>query len=278
MSSVTLAHNRLCVDFAALKYACPNGVYVAPVHDHPLTWEGVLFPRKGPYVNATLRFRIDFTADYPQRPPVITFLSEVFHPLVTPATTYTHSVRDTGTDTISAADEERLPPGGVVLRHAFPEWFFSKTPVTSGPGASRGRSGVQPLDATFRTDREQEQTERLPHIVEVLQYLRVAFDTEAVIDAIPLDVAANSGAWHAWRSFRTKTLPRTSPPANTDHASEGGVTSKRSTSPRQQPGGARRPGDWNWAGVWEDRVRKSVQLDEETLKHAMQELHCAVPA
>jgi hypothetical protein len=38
------------------------------------------------------------------------------------------------------------------------------------------------------------------------------------------------------------------------------VSSDRSLSPRaaQQPGGARRPGEWNWSGVFEDRVRKVV--------------------
>lgn len=79
--------------------------------------------KAGPYANAVLRFRIDFSEDYPGRPPVLTFISDVFHPLVTPVTTYTHSTRDPGTDTLSSADEGRLPPGGFALRHGFPEWF-----------------------------------------------------------------------------------------------------------------------------------------------------------
>jgi len=28
---------------------------------------------------------------------------------------------------------------------------------------------------------------------------------------------------------------------------------------QQQPGGARRPGEWNWQGVWEERVRRNVR-------------------
>lgn len=195
---------------------------------------------------------------------MITFLSDVFHPLVTPVTTYTHTTRDLGVDTVSSADEDRLPPGGFALRHGFPEWFegvtvrapkmHPKSVVSSGPDVpSKGLSanGTGADSAALG--------KRLPHIVEVLQYLRVAFDTESVLDSIPLDVAVNSGACHAWRSYRSKVRhSRMSPPPHGSRdTSEAG--SDRSTSPRQQPGGARRPGEWNWQGVWEDRVRKSIQ-------------------
>ena len=32
---------------AALKHACPKGIYVAPLPDEPLLWTGVMFVRKG---------------------------------------------------------------------------------------------------------------------------------------------------------------------------------------------------------------------------------------
>lgn len=101
--------------------------------------------------------------------------------------------------------------------------------------------------------------QRPPHVVELLQYLRIAFDTEEVLDSIPLDAAANAGAWHAWRSFRAKSTAKAvaSVPRPVGEAKQPSV--ERSLSPRQQPGGARRPGEWNWQGVWEDRVRKSIQ-------------------
>ena len=137
---------------ASLKSACPKGIYLTPVPDEPLTWAGVLFLRKGtlcrvgcpsvmaswrsdactgPYVNAILRFRVDFPESYPQRPPVITFLSDIFHPLVTPLTTYTHTTRAPGTETVSSADPDRLPPGGFSLRHGFPVWFESSAVSTN---------------------------------------------------------------------------------------------------------------------------------------------------
>ncbi|KAK5133578.1 hypothetical protein LTR08_007617 [Meristemomyces frigidus] len=238
----TLVRQKICIDFASLKHACPRGIYLTPVSSEPLTWIGVLFLKKGPYANAVLRFRVAFPEDYPQRPPVITFLSDVFHPMVTPLTTYTHTTRDPGTETVSSGDEGRLPPGGFSLRHGFPEWFESSTSV-SNADADSTRSGAM----------------RVPHIVEVLQYLRVAFDTEAVLDSVPLEVAANSGAWHAWRTSRSRTLNGRKSPSTQGSRGTSIASTERSTSPRQQPGGARRPGEWNWQGVWEDRVRKSIQ-------------------
>ena len=213
-----------------------------------------------------LRFKIAFPDDFPRRPPVISFLSDVFHPLVTPLTTYTYSTRDTGAETVSAVDEQRLPPGGLSLRHGFPEWFDEATETASRPVQHRTTADVDaaedaddgrsnPSDTVESPDQPQA---RPSHIVEVLQYLRVAFDTEAVLDSIPLDTAANTGAWHAWTSYRSKMAGRNaSPVRQSSDAREAGH--ERSSSPRKQPGGARRPGEWNWQGVWEDRVRKSVQ-------------------
>ncbi|WPH00231.1 Hypothetical protein R9X50_00305400 [Acrodontium crateriforme] len=260
-SSAALTRQQLRIDFATLKFACPKGVYVAPTPDEPLQWSGVLFLRKGPYANAVLRFTIKFPDNFPTRPPVISFLSDVFHPLVTPLTTYTYSTRDTGTETVSAADQHRLPPGGLSLRHGFPEWFNNATERTSSPAAQRQQvsmvtDGDESSAVTSLT--ETSASSQPPHVVEILQYLRVVFDTEEVLDSIPLDAAANSGAWHAWRSYRSKITSRTaSPVPQSSDTTE--ATLEQSTSPRKQPGGARRPGEWNWQGVWEDRVKKSVQ-------------------
>ena len=214
---------------------------------------------EGPYAGATLRFRFDFPDTHPERLPVVSFVTDVFHPLVTPLTIYTHTTRESGIDTVSAA-EELLPPGGLSLRHGFPEWYEDNTRNIAGRSNHDGRpadramirvqdeGGVQTLHAS-----------RKPHVVEVLQYLRVIFDTEAVIDAIPLEAAANSGAWHAWRSFRSKTVSGRLSPVKSFSVEASEIGSDRSESLRRQPGGARQPGEWNWQGVWQDRVRKSIQ-------------------
>jgi len=202
-----------------------------------------------------LRFEIDFPSAYPRDPPTVTFLSEVFHPLVTPLTTYSHSSRDTGTDSVSAADRDRLPPGGLSLRHGFPEWFEATRPGAGSKDAHATEEGK----GVARESSHDGRTKQFPLAVEVLQYIKVIFDTEAVLDSIPLEGAANAGAWHAWRSYRAKMLAGRATSPITNLSSNASDTSEHSTSPRQQqPGGARRPGEWNWQGVWEERVRKSI--------------------
>lgn len=217
----------------------------------------------GPYANAILRFHIDFPDDFPQNAPVLVFQSEVFHPLITPLTTHTYSARTLEADTVSAADQQRLPPGGLSLRHGFPEWFSSlpfEAPIKAEslrPDDFPNKSGSTAPEGLHASTTPQYADP--PHIVEVLQYLRIIFDTEEVLDSVPLHAAAHAGAWHAWRSYRAKVLGVNT--LSTLHAApnDGAISRERSTSPRQQPGGAKRPGEWNWQGVWEDRVRKSVQ-------------------
>jgi hypothetical protein len=227
----------------------------------------------GPYANAVLRFQIDFPPHYPQRPPLVVFQTDLFHPLVTPLTTYTHSTRDLGSDTQSAVDEQRLPPGGLSLRHGFPDWFD----VTAVAASSSATPPAVDTASSPRDDDDDDDDDdntklkdasppdrpnhpRTPHIVELLQYMRIIFDTDDALDAIPADLAANIGAWHAWQSFRSNPSRRPSPSAAARQPDETNPPSgERSMSPRQMPGGAKRPGEWNWQGVWEDRVRRSVQ-------------------
>lgn len=234
-------------------------------------------PSSGPYANAILRFQIDFPPTYPDHPPIVTILNDVFHPLVTPLTTYSYGTRDLGAETSSATDAAwRLPPGGLSLRDGFPEWF----------GGSRGREGGGESNkdesrGTTRGDEQQggmsdsntdtsrssalKERQQPPLALELLHYIRLVFSTEALIDAVPLAAAPNASAWHAWRSYRSRTAgittAATTPQASTSGATDPAALRDRSASPtqqRQQPGGARRPGEWNWTGVWEERVRKSV--------------------
>ncbi|KAK0948108.1 hypothetical protein LTR29_000632 [Friedmanniomyces endolithicus] len=206
-----------------------------------LSAEGI----QGPYATAVLRFQIDFTSDYPARPPVIKFLCDVFHPLVTPCTTYTHTPRALGADTMSSADEDRLPPGGLTLRHGFPEWHDDERSVsqdkTPGLRPTRAEDGARKAASPPP-----------PHNVAVLQYMRVIFESAELLDSVPLEFAANTSAWHAWRSHRASTAPAAPLPSG---PSEGSIST---VSKQHQPGGARQPGQWNWQGVWQDRVKNSV--------------------
>ncbi|KAF1349815.1 hypothetical protein BDV97DRAFT_282164, partial [Delphinella strobiligena] len=246
---------------ASVKRAGPKGIYFTLTPRDPNVWQAVLFVRKGPYAPAILKFKIFLSAD---RPPIIAISTDIFHPLVTPLTTYTYTNSDTGADTVSATDEERLPPGGFSLRHGFPEWFGSSKLNTEAEEVQHNEQG----DVTTRdghvlqtgTDKGSTTLDTgapparcgAVDIARVLYYMRSAFDSETVLDKIPLDTAGNPGAWHAWQAHRAKVLGATSA-TRSDH--------RRLSSPlavRQQPGGARRPGQWNWEGVWEERVKKGV--------------------
>jgi len=249
------------LDFASVKRAGPKGIYFTPTPRDPNVWQGVLFVRKGPYAPAILKFKIFLSAD---RPPVIAISTDIFHPLVTPLTTYTYTNSDTGTDTVSATDEERLPPGGFSLRHGFPEWFGTSKLNTEAEEVQHNVQGDATTQDAHVTEIRKSSTildtEEQParcgavDIARVLYYMRSAFDSEAVLDKIPLDTAGNPGAWHAWKAHRAKVLGATS----ATRLDQSGRSRSYTLPVRQQPGGARRPGQWNWEGVWEERVKKGV--------------------
>lgn len=108
----------------------------------PTLWNGVIFVRSGPYASAILRFQIRFPSTYPNLPPLVTFSTDIFHPLIVPLTTFTFSTSSTSEDPVSATDEERLPPGGFSLRHGFPHWFGrAKRSAANSETMSRNVSG-----------------------------------------------------------------------------------------------------------------------------------------
>lgn len=142
-----------------------------------------------------------------------------------------------------------------MLSQAFPEWFGRQVAEDARQQEGEGGAGTEseaPLERGSATSP--------PHIASVLHFLRLAFSTPEIIDDVPLASAANPSAWHAWRSHRAKFLgeQRAQSPAKLGGGGEA-ASSEGIVSPRAaQPGGARRPGEWNWSGVWEDRVRKVV--------------------
>ena len=104
-------------------------------------------------------------------------------------------------------------------------------------------------------------------IIKILQYIRSTFSEEAVLDSIPLGAAANPGAYHAWRTYRAGALetPRSLSPNPVDEETQTGSAEK--TGGLSTLGRNRRPGEWNWEGVWEDRVKKAIKasLSESVL-------------
>lgn len=157
-------------------------------------------------------------------PPTIILTSDIFHPLVTPLTTYTYTTGSLASDPVSATDEERLPSGGFHLRHGFPQWF-SKVEKSSNT------SGDSPKDPTELNEPRRYQHDigfspqgafpghisaigdslevtnsgwhdEYPSISEVLRYFKAAFDDVQIMDNLPLETTGNPGAWKAWRACR----------------------------------------------------------------------------
>ena len=123
----------------------------------------------------------------------------------------------------------------------------SHTPVSAGH-----RDAV--LGSAENTSADAATADEGTTIVKVLEYIRSTFSSESVLDALPLEAAANPGAYHAWRAYRAGSLP--SPNSPSSDSLSGAPTRAPDSSAL---GRNRRPGAWNWEGVWEERVRKAVK-------------------
>lgn len=175
-------------------------------------------------------------------------------------------------DTVSATDEERLPPGGFSLRHGFPQWFgrarrsaaSSRNVSGSGVGSparsytpvpTESREGIAgSLDPSSLITPYGKQVS----IITVIDYIRTTFGDEQVLDSIPLEAAANPGAYHAWRAYRASAL-QTQQYSPTSATPDPHIQSVAKPNEGSTLGRNRRPGEWNWEGVWEERVRKAVR-------------------
>lgn len=288
----------------------PVGVYVSLSPSDPALWSGVLFVQKGtmwlfrarlptiisslnsvigPYASAILRFQIRFPPLYPDLPPLVTFTTPIFHPLVVPLTTQTYSNRPSDLDSVTGTIEEQLPPGGFSLRHGFPQWFIKTERSTVGSlSSSRSTSGQNPGNIGAHVEQDSGLVEsstdeiisRISSLpcdirdpkksdvtnvtaLDLLEYIRSTFDDETVLDSIPLEATGCPNAWHAWSAHRRQ--PRTGPATERRSSKDAGVSSPstlgRTLSPdsiqRSSPQ-ARSPGEWNWEGVWLKRVKDNI--------------------
>lgn len=249
------------LEYATLKQICPEGIYLSLTPGDPSKWSGVLFVRKGPYAPAVLCFIVYLPPRYPDTPPLITFLSDIFHPLVTPLTTYTYTTSSPSSNPVSATDEERLSPGGFALSDAFPHWFTSTGHSAASSVNSSRNSTSTDRDVASENDSQETESRQLSGqrrsgiaIVDALTYMKRAFDDETILDALPLGSAANSGAWKAWRAYRRSTLLFDGDQkASSDQS---GLTHTSSSSRTQST--ARHPDEWSWDGVWKERVKRGI--------------------
>ncbi|KJZ79901.1 hypothetical protein HIM_00615 [Hirsutella minnesotensis 3608] len=270
----SLHRQRLFSEFAALKQACPEGIFVSLTPGDPALWTAVLFVRHGPYAQAVLRFQLSFPDAYPRLPPLVTFSTDMFHPLISPLTTYmyTTDIQDNGT--VSARDEERLLPGGFSLRHGFPEWYGrGRRPAPAARQASgeqpRGSTPAQASRPCSTTSTPGAGSRELPtymqtakhdvSVYHILTYIRSTFDQDHVLDSVPLEAAGNPGAWQAWRTHRRKSGKSFEPSSSAQDAIRAEPAAAAAESSAQASHAAsQQSGQWNWDGVWEDRVKKGI--------------------
>lgn len=79
----TPARRRLMRDFRRLKEDPQESVTGAPQEDDIMKWSCVIFgPDDTPWEGGTFRLSMDFTEDYPNKPPTVKFVSPIFHPNV----------------------------------------------------------------------------------------------------------------------------------------------------------------------------------------------------
>lgn len=216
-------------------------------------------------------------------PPLITFRSDIFHPLVTPLTTYTYTTGSLSSDPVSATDEDRLPPGGFSLRFGFPHWFgrAEKTIVTSSASSSNASGshsnsshvsvglGIHSLQDssqsqitqfqrlqphTVRSQSMRDSSRTSTSIIEILEYLKRSFDDETTLDAIPIEASGNPGAWNAWQAHRKYSVTDLQMKIDSSNSARSGKQDAGNTvaSNRKQPE------EWSWDGVWEERVQKGI--------------------
>ncbi|XP_003367063.1 putative ubiquitin--protein ligase [Trichinella spiralis] len=61
----------------------PSGVSGAPTEDNILIWQAIIFgPQDSPFEDGTFKVILEFTEEYPNKPPNVKFLSKMFHPNV----------------------------------------------------------------------------------------------------------------------------------------------------------------------------------------------------
>jgi len=70
-------------DFKRLQNDPPQGVQASPLDNNVMAWQAVIFgPDDTAWEGGCFKLLLEFTEDYPNKPPAVRFLSKIFHPNV----------------------------------------------------------------------------------------------------------------------------------------------------------------------------------------------------
>lgn len=79
----TPARRRLMRDFKVLQKDPPMGIQGSPQENNIMIWDAVIYgPADTPFEDGTFKLQIEFSEEYPNKPPKVKFISEMFHPNV----------------------------------------------------------------------------------------------------------------------------------------------------------------------------------------------------
>ncbi|ELP92598.1 ubiquitin-conjugating enzyme E2, putative [Entamoeba invadens IP1] len=74
-------YNRLVLDFKKIRQTPLDGIDACPDEDDIKKWVCVIFgPEDTIWENGIFQLRMEFTEEYPVKPPKIVFVSPMFHP------------------------------------------------------------------------------------------------------------------------------------------------------------------------------------------------------
>lgn len=79
----TPARKRLLRDFKKLQKDPPMGIQAAPLDSNVMVWQAVILgPDDTCWEGGIFKLLIEFSEDYPNKPPAVRFVSKLFHPNV----------------------------------------------------------------------------------------------------------------------------------------------------------------------------------------------------
>jgi ubiquitin-conjugating enzyme E2 A len=77
----TPAKRRLLKDFGGIQKTDCTGIFAQPLDEDIMTWTAIIIgPENTPFEDGTFSLVLTFDERYPQHPPEVTFVSEMFHP------------------------------------------------------------------------------------------------------------------------------------------------------------------------------------------------------
>lgn len=204
----------------------------------------------------------------------------MFHPLITPLTTYMYTTDIQEGGTVSATDEERLPPGGFSLRHGFPGWFGRGSKGRPAGGQGQGQGQYHHPPTTPRSSRALggggDSGSSTPNS-EIAATASTVSSPGGRGDAAGnggLGIGTGTGGAPPFRDVHRKDISTFEVLSYVRGAfDDEGVLDSVPLEAAGNPGAwhawrahrghaapsAREPGEWSWEGVWEERVGRNIQ-------------------